>query len=164
MAFDKAWGTFIRQYKDGILTEHKYPLLWKNFICEDIEFVSEKEIYFTGWMNEGGGAPRVGKMIKWNGSKFEGVKLPEVAKEWILFDLEMQDGKYGWLGGFYWRRNEGILMENKKGVFEALGKKEQPQIEGNWRVNSIQFDGKSWWATGENRGTHKGAVLKMTPK
>jgi len=60
------------------------------------------------------------------------------------------------------KRDTGVLLEFAKKKWKPVGKKELPEISGDWMLWDVKHDGgHSWWAVGKDFDGERGVILRL---
>lgn len=158
----RALGSYIISKTKTSWEQAKLPLLSKNIICRDIVCLSEKNVITVGWMPAFQNAPETGKILQFNGSKWSEMDISVDAKQWDLKAVAFESADKGWAIGNYPARNKGLFVEYNKGKWTTLGKKAEPEVSDNWRLNGACYDGnETYYAVGADEKSNKGIILKL---
>jgi len=161
MQVNKAYGSYVARSKTDWAKE-KLPLLCGNVVCMKLGKIAADDIFAAGYMPEFNNVPRTGKMMHFDGKKWEEIKLPDVAREWILHGVDFSGPDFGFAVGSNWTKNAGVILRYKKGEWETLDKKSEPQVSENWFLRDVCYDGKSsWYAAGSDETGNKGIILQL---
>jgi hypothetical protein len=162
MQTNKANGSYIINTAAAGWAKVKLPLMSGNVICEKFSYSDDKNLYAAGWMPAFQSAPRTGKMLHFDGKKWEEVQLPDAAKEWTMHALDFSDASTGWAVGCNWSKNKGIFLKFNKGEWAALDKKTEPIVSEDWSLYDVVYDGSSaWYAVGSDSKTNKGIIMQL---
>lgn len=85
----------IYKTKSGCETA-KLPLLSKNVITRNIFCLSPTNVYAVGWMPAFQSAPETGKILHFNGSKWNELEAADVGKEWNITSIAFESADMGW--------------------------------------------------------------------